>query len=104
MPLKIGSTYNIRGVGRVAIRRSKAKGKKKVAVRLSDGKRINFGAKGFTIGPNKPKGDRFCARSSGANTFGFNANTLARIDWHCRGKKTSASLPSSVSKVSRKRK
>lgn len=99
MPLKIGSTYDIGRIGRVRIVRSKAKGKKKAAVRLSDGKRINFGAQGFRIGPGMKKGESFCARSAGANTFGFNANTFARLDWHCVGKQSLKKLPKSVKKT-----
>ena len=79
MPLKIGQRYNIAGIGNVVIRRSKAKGKKKVAVRESDGKRVNFGAKGYTIQPNRDRGDNYCSRSKNLNKKGFNANTLARL-------------------------
>lgn len=104
MPLKIGQRYNIGGIGKVLITSSRAKGKKKVAIRESDGKRINFGAKGFRIKPGKDAGDSFCARSMGGNKVGFNANTLARLDWHCKGKSTSKKLPKTVKPLPKKRK
>ena len=88
MPLRKGKTYNVRGAGRVRISSSKAKGKKKTATRLSDGKKVNFGAKGATVSPGTPKGDSYCSRSNGLNSVGFNANTLARADWHCSGNKS----------------
>lgn len=103
MPLRIGQRYNIKGIGNVSIRQSKAKGKKKVAVRESDGKRVNFGAKGFTIQPNRQRGDNYCSRSQKLNKFGFNANTLARLDWNCIGPKSSKDIPKSVSKLPKKK-
>lgn len=102
MPLKIGQRYNIKGIGNVVIRQSKAKGKKKVAVRESDGERVNFGAKGFTIQPNRQRGNNYCSRSQNLNKFGFNANTLARLDWNCRGSKSFEDLPKSVRKLPKK--
>ena len=89
MPLNIGQTYDLSGIGRVRIERPTAKGKKKSAVRLSDGRRINFGQAGERVSPGTARGDAFCARSIGANSRGFNANTLARIDWGCNGRKSS---------------
>lgn len=99
MPLKPGNRYFISGVGLVDIVRSQSKGKKKAAVRVSDGKRVNFGAQGFRIGPGMDKGKRFCARSLGGNKTGFNANTLARADWHCTGKSSGKKLPKGTRKV-----
>lgn len=99
MPLQIGNRYRIPGIGLVDIVRSQAKGKKKAAVRVSDGKRINFGAQGFRIGPGQDKGKRFCTRSLGLNKRGFNANTLSRVDWHCAGRSTSKKLPKGTQKV-----
>lgn len=103
MPFKIGQRYNIAGIGNVVIRQSKAKGKKKVAIRESDGKRVNFGAKGYTIQPNRDRGDNYCSRSKNLNTKGFNANTLARLDWNCRGSKSFPQLPKSVKPLPKKR-
>lgn len=100
MPLRPGNTYNISGIGRVKITRSTRKGKKKKATRLSDGKTIHFGASGFTIGAGKKKGQGYCARSLGiGKSKGFNANTLARIDWHCSGKTSKKKLPKSVRRI-----
>ena len=88
MPLKVGKKYNIGGIGRVRITRSKAKGKQKAAVRLSDNKRVNFGDTNSTIAPGTARGDNYCSRSISLNKRGFNANTLARADWHCKGSKS----------------
>lgn len=56
-----------------------------------NGKTIHFGAKGYTISPNTPKGDRYCARSSGIkNKKGIDANDLSRAMWGCKGKKSYA--------------
>lgn len=88
MPLQPGKTYDIPGIGKVKIQRSDAKGKKKVAIRVSDGKKVHFGAQGYSISPGTPKGDNYCSRSQNLNKRGFNANTLAREDWNCSGSKS----------------
>jgi len=92
MPLQIGNTYNLRGIGRVQISRGTAKGKKKKATRLSDGKVVQWGASGYRIAPGTPRGDNYCSRSRGLNKRGFNPNTMARTDWHCRGAKSMEKL------------
>jgi hypothetical protein len=92
MPLKVGKTYNIPNVGKVRIEDATVKGKKKSAVRLSDGKRVNWGQKGESVQPGTEPGNNYCSRSLNLNEYGFNANTLARIDWHCKGSKSIDSL------------
>lgn len=68
--------------------RSTRKGKK-WAVRAPDGRLIHAGASGYTIAPGTPKGDNYCARSSGIPTSSkWTPNALARHMWGCRGKKS----------------
>jgi hypothetical protein len=59
-----------------------------------DGKTRSFGAKGYSISPGTPKGDNYCARSSGIKTCKNPpcANALSRKAWGCRGKKSIKSL------------
>jgi len=55
-----------------------------------DGKVIEFGAKGYKIAPGTPKGDRYCARSSGIPKCQNPPcpNDLSRMAWGCVGKKS----------------
>lgn len=71
------------------------KGKKFVKV-TSEGKKVSYGAKGYTIAPGTERGDSYCARSYGIkkglpkdkqndpNT----PNNLSRKKWGCVGKKS----------------
>jgi hypothetical protein len=54
------------------------------------GKTIKFGAKGYSIAPGTPKGDRYCARSSGIKKCAKPPckNDLSRQAWGCVGKKS----------------
>ena len=55
-----------------------------------DGKTVKFGAKGYSIAPGTPKGDNYCARSSGIPKCKEPpcANDLSRKAWGCVGKKS----------------
>lgn len=59
-----------------------------------DGKTRRFGAKGYSISPGTPKGDNYCARSSGIKKCANPPcpNDLSRKAWGCRGKKSIKSL------------
>lgn len=103
MALRIGYTYDIRGVGKVMIQRATAKGKKKKAVRLSDGKVVQFGAQGYSTAAGKDKGQRYCSRSANLSKRGFNPNTLARADWNCSGKKSLDKYPSFIKRIGKNR-
>jgi len=93
MPFIIGKTYDIPRIGKVRIGAGTAKGKKYKATRVSDGKVIQFGAKGARIVPGSDKGNAYCSRSADIDQeFGFNANTLSRINWHCVGSVSKKSL------------
>jgi hypothetical protein len=61
---------------------------------------IKFGAKGFSIAPGTPKGDNYCARSSGIKKCANPPcpNDLSRQAWGCVGKK---SVKSKAKKFSR---
>ena len=73
-------------IGRVRIGAGTAQGKKYKATRISDGRVIQFGAKGARIVPGSDKGNAYCSRSADIDQeYGFNANTLSRINWHCVG-------------------
>lgn len=54
------------------------------------GKVVKFGAKGFSITPGTPKGDAYCARSSGIPKCKKPPckNDLSRDAWGCVGKKS----------------
>jgi hypothetical protein len=55
------------------------------------GKTVKFGAKGYSIAPGTPKGDAYCARSSGIKKCkgpGPCPNDLSRKAWGCVGKKS----------------
>lgn len=86
MPFKIGEIYDIPRLGRIRIAAGTAKGKKYRAIRISDGAVVQFGATGARIVPGSDKGNAYCSRSGDIDQeFGFNANTLSRINWHCVG-------------------
>jgi hypothetical protein len=55
-----------------------------------NGKKRSFGAKGYSISPGTPKGDNYCARSSGIKKCSNPpcANDLSRKAWGCIGKKS----------------
>ena len=88
MALEIGKTYTLNGIGKVKIEKATAKGKAKSAVQLSTGKRVNFGDPNMRNAPGTERGDNYCSRSQSLNERGFNANTLSRIDWGCKGSKS----------------
>lgn len=93
MALEIGKTYTIEGIGKVKIEKATAKGKAKSAVQLSTGKRINFGDPFMKNAPGTERGDNYCSRSGSLNERGFNANTLSREDWNCKGKTSKDQSP-----------
>lgn len=88
MALEIGKTYNLSGIGKVKIEKATEKGKAKSAVQLSTGKRVNFGDPKMRNAPGTERGDNYCSRSGSLNERGFNANTLSREDWECKGSKS----------------
>ena len=72
----------------VRIRRSTRKGKKWM-IRSPSGRMIHAGAQGYTVAPGTPRGDSYCARSSGIPTPSrYTPNALARRMWGCVGKKS----------------
>ena len=87
--IRIGKIVTEKG-RKYKIAASTAKGKKYKAVPLSGKGVINFGAKGYTAQPGTPRGDRYCARSSGIKSSkkGATANDFSRMLWNCRGKKS----------------
>ena len=87
--IRIGKIVTVKG-RRYKIAASTAKGKKYKATPLSGGGVVNFGAKGFTAQPGTPRGDNYCARSSGIKSTksGATANDFSRMLWNCRGKKS----------------
>lgn len=91
MALEIGKTYTLPGMGKVKIEKATAKGKAKSAVQLSTGKRINFGDPDMRNAPGTERGDNYCSRSRNLNKPGFNANSLSRADWNCKGSKSTDS-------------
>ena len=91
MGLSIGKTYTIKGIGTFKVQKATAKGKAKSAVLMKNGepsKTVNFGDPNMSNAPNSKRGDNYCSRSRTLNTFGFNANTLSRLDWNCKGAKS----------------
>ena len=94
MSLKIGRTYTIKGVGTFKVQKATAKGKAKSAVLIENGKetkRVNFGDPNMSNAPGTKRGDNYCSRSRSLNSHGFNANTLSRLDWNCKGSKSTDS-------------
>lgn len=76
-----------------------AEGKKykKVVTNPKTGRKktVRYGAKGYTIAPGTPKGDRYCARSYGQMKMHPEAAKdpnsplrLSRKKWKCSGKKS----------------
>jgi len=71
-----------------------AKGKKYVKVTAS-GKKVSYGAKGYTIAPGTKKGDSYCSRSAGqlkkhpkAAKDPNSPLRLSRKKWKCSGTKS----------------
>jgi hypothetical protein len=63
---------------------------KKFMVVTTDGV-VHFGAEGYTISPGTPKGDSYCARSSGIKSGSSrSANYYSRRMWGCVGGKSIA--------------
>ena len=86
--IKIGKTVSLGGK-RFKIVKPTAKGKKYKAVPASGkGRSYHFGAKGYFAKPGTPKGDNYCARSSGIKAGKISPNSFARMLWNCRGKKS----------------
>ena len=91
MGLAIGKTYTVKGVGTFKVQKATVKGKAKSAVLIENGKetkRVNFGDPNMSNAPNTKRGDNYCSRSRSLNSHGFNANTLSRLDWNCKGSKS----------------
>ena len=67
-----------------------AKGKK--YVKVVNGRKVSYGAKGYSIAPGTAKGDRYCSRSLGLERkYGKqpgSPNDLSRKKWNCRGAKS----------------
>ena len=76
------------------VRKAKKRGctprKGKKSCKIVGGKRVSYGAKGYSIKPGSKKGDSYCARSLGIQRkYGKTpANTLSRRKWKCRGAKS----------------
>lgn len=88
--IQIGKTVTVKGK-QYKIVNPTAKGKKYKAVPVSGkGRSIHFGDKNFTVQPGTPRGDNYCARSSGikSSKAGASANDFARMLWNCSGKKS----------------
>lgn len=86
--IQIGKTVTVKGK-QYKIVKPTAKGKKYKAVPVSGkGRSIHFGAKGYTVQPGTPRGNNYCARSSGIKSSkkGATANDFARKLWNCEGK------------------
>ena len=89
--IKIGKTVTVKGK-QYKIVKPTAKGKKYKAVPTTGkGGSIHFGAKGYTVAPGTPRGNNYCARSSGIKSSkpGASANDFARMLWNCNGRKSS---------------
>lgn len=88
--IQIGKTVTVKG-RKYKISAGTAKGKKYKATPVSGGSGVvQFGAKGYTVAPGTPRGDNYCARSSGIKSSkkGASANDFARMLWNCQGKKS----------------
>ena len=86
--IKIGKIVTVKGK-QYKIVKPTAKNKKYKAVPTSGkGRSIHFGAKGYTVAPGTPRGNNYCARSSGIKSSkpGAGANDFARMLWNCSGK------------------
>jgi len=51
---------------------------------------VQFGAKGYKVGPGTDRGDSYCARSAGIKSTqkGATPNDFARMLWNCEGTKS----------------
>jgi hypothetical protein len=87
--IQVGKKVTIKGET-YRIQQGTAKGKKYKAVREDGKKTVQFGAKGYRVSPGTPRGDNYCARSSGIKSSqkGATANDFARELWNCEGKKS----------------
>lgn len=87
--IQLGKIVTVKG-RKYRIGRGTAQGKKYKATPLSGTGVIQFGAKGYNARPNTPKGDNYCARSSGIKSSkkGATANDFSRMLWNCNGKKS----------------
>jgi len=88
--IQIGKTITVKGK-KYRIAAGTAKGKKYKAIPFDGAKGIvQFGAKGYKVGPGTDRGDNYCARSSGIKSSkkGATPNDFARILWNCEGKKS----------------
>jgi len=85
----MGKVVTIKGK-KFKIKPPTRKGKKYKACPVNGlGKCYHFGAKGFHARPNTPKGNNYCARSSGIKgKGGIGPNDFARALWNCNGKKS----------------
>lgn len=88
--IQIGKTVTVKG-RKYKISAGTAKGKKYKATPV-DGKPgvIQFGAKGYKVGPGTSRGTNYCSRSLGIKSSkkGAGANDFARMLWNCNGKKS----------------
>jgi len=88
--IQIGKIVTVKG-RKYKISAGTAKGKKYKAT-PTDGKPgiIQFGAKGYKVGPGTSRGTNYCSRSSGIKSSkkGAGANDFARMLWNCNGKKS----------------
>ena len=88
--IQIGEIITVKG-RKYKISAGTAKGKKYKATPLDGSKGvIQFGAKGYKVGPGTDRGNNYCARSSGIKSSKkeASANDFARLLWNCEGKKS----------------
>lgn len=88
--IQIGKTVTVKGK-KYKIAAGTAKGKKYKAIPFDGAKGVvQFGAKGYKVGPGTDRGDNYCARSSGIKSSkrGARPNDFARMLWNCEGKKS----------------
>ena len=88
--IQIGKTVTVKGK-KYKIAAGTAKGKKYKAIPFDGAKGVvQFGAKGYKVGPGTDRGDDYCARSSGIKSSkrGAGPNDFARMLWNCEGKKS----------------
>ena len=88
--IQIGKTVTVKGKSYKIVKPT-AKGKKYKATPVSGkGRSIQFGDKNFRVAPGTPRGNNYCARSSGIKSSkpGASANDFARMLWNCSGRKS----------------
>ncbi len=88
--IQIGKTITVKG-RKYKISAGTAKGKKYKATPTDGGPGvIQFGAKGYKVGPGTPRGNNYCTRSAGIKSSkkGATPNDFARMLWNCDGKKS----------------